>query len=74
MGQMLTNNQVQALSPTVFQGSGREDRHGPDIPPDAATSEPADYRWVLRPDRTCKALSPRKHHLPAAKAALEPTQ
>jgi type I restriction enzyme R subunit len=55
-GEMLTENELEALALTWFQDSGWEYRHGPDIAPDGETPERADYRQVVLTWRLREAL------------------
>jgi type I restriction enzyme R subunit len=55
-GEMLSENELEALALTWFQDSGWEYRHGPDIAPDGETPERADYRQVLLSGRLREAL------------------
>jgi len=46
-GEMLSENELEALALTWFQDSGWEYRRGPDIAPDGETPERNDYRQVV---------------------------
>ncbi len=61
-GEMLTENELEALALTWFQDAGWEYRHGPDIASDGETPERADYRQVVLTERlreTLHRLNPR---------------
>jgi type I restriction enzyme R subunit len=55
-GEMLGENELEALALTWFQDSGWEYRYGPDIAPDGETPERLDYRQVMLTGRLREAL------------------
>ncbi|MHB8116087.1 MAG: type I restriction endonuclease subunit R [Acidithiobacillus ferrivorans] len=66
---MLNEQQLEDLCIGWFQETGWQFVHGPDIAPDGASSERADYRQVILRDRLLAALTRINPHIPDA--ALE---
>ena len=66
---MMNEQQLEDLCITWFQETGWQFVHGPDMAPDGANPERADYRQVILRDRLLVALARINPHLPAA--ALE---
>ena len=66
---MLNEQQLEDLCIGWFQETGWQFVHGPDIAPDGASSERADYRQVILRDRLLAALARINPHIPDA--ALE---
>ncbi|MCS6997638.1 MAG: type I restriction endonuclease, partial [Casimicrobiaceae bacterium] len=54
---MLTEDALEQLALAWFQDTGWEHRFGPDIAPDGATPERADYRQVVLTGRLREALA-----------------
>lgn len=53
---MITEDALEQLALTWFQGTGWETRFGPDIAPDGDNPEREDYRQVILPDRLLHAI------------------
>ncbi|MEW6765178.1 MAG: type I restriction endonuclease subunit R, partial [Pseudomonadota bacterium] len=66
---MMNEQQLENLCIGWFQKTGWQFVHGPDIAPDGASAERADYRQVILRDRLLAALSRINPHIPTA--ALE---
>ncbi len=66
---MMNEQQLEDLCIGWFQETGWQFVHGPDIAPDGASPERADYRQVILRDRLLAALGRINPHIPAA--ALE---
>jgi type I restriction enzyme, R subunit len=66
---MMNEQQLEDLCIGWFQETGWRFVHGPDIAPDGANPERADYRQVILRDRLLAALARINPHIPTA--ALE---
>ena len=66
---MMNEQQLEDLCIVWFQETGWQFVHGPDIAPDGASPERADYRQVILRDRLLAALGRINPHIPTA--ALE---
>ncbi|MDD1621899.1 MAG: type I restriction endonuclease subunit R [Methylococcaceae bacterium] len=66
---MMNEQQLENQCIAWFQETGWQFVHGPDIAPDGATPERADYRQVILRDRLLAALARINPHIPAT--ALE---
>ena len=63
---MLNEQQLEDLCIGWFQETGWRFVHGPDIAPDGANPERADYRQVILRDRLLAALARINPHIPTA--------